>query len=101
LYDGQDAYPLSKRIESQGEEPGERTSPTDARHADVARHDSPVSTVRLDADRRYATRTVGDLQLVVSHQSHQEEMVREPFGGPDTQIARPFYVANLRSAFSR
>jgi alpha-galactosidase len=97
-YDGQDAYPLlDKWIETHGEEFW-RT------HIADRTHDKQMSRGTIHQYKLYGLMPVGDTprtQPTTSNWWYHTDLATkkrwfgEPFGGPDTEIARPFYVATL------
>jgi alpha-galactosidase len=98
LYDGQDAYPLlDEWIETRGEEFW-RT------HIADRTHDKQMSRGTIHQYRLYGLMPIGDTprtQATTSNWWYHTDLATkkrwfgEPFGGPDTELARPFYVANL------
>jgi alpha-galactosidase len=98
LYDGRDAYPLLEEwIETHGEEYW-RT------HVADRTHDKQMSRGSIHQYRLYGLMPIGDTprtQATTSNWWYHTDLATkkrwfgEPFGGPDTEIARPFYVANL------
>jgi alpha-galactosidase len=98
LFDGQDAYPLlDDWIEKSGEEFW-RT------HIADRTHDKQMSRGTIHQYRLYGLMPIGDTprtQATTSNWWYHTDLATkkrwfgEPFGGPDTEIARPFYVANL------
>jgi alpha-galactosidase len=98
LYDGQDAYALlDEWIETKGEEFW-RT------HIADRTHDKQMSRGTIHQYRLYGLMPIGDTprtQATTSNWWYHTDLATkkrwfgEPFGGPDTEIARPFYVANL------
>jgi len=98
LYDGEDAYPLlDEWIETKGEEYW-RT------HVAERTHDKQMSRGVIHQYKLYGLMPIGDTprtQPVTSNWWYHTDLATkkrwfgEPFGGPDTEIARPFYVAGL------
>ena len=98
LYDGQDAYPiLDEWIETKGEEYW-RT------HVAERTHDKQMSRGVIHQYKLYGLMPIGDTPrtqpTTVNWWYHTDLATKkrwfgEPFGGPDTDIARPFYVAGL------
>ena len=96
--DGQDAYPLlDEWIETKGEEFW-RT------HIADRTHDKQMSRGTIHQYRLYGLMPIGDTPRTQATTSNwwyhtdpatKKRWFGEPFGGPDTEIARPFYVANL------
>lgn len=97
-YDGEDAYPLlDKWIETRGEEYW-RT------HVAERTHDKQMSRGTIHQYKMYGLMPIGDTPRTQSSTANwwyhtdletKKRWFGEPFGGPDTEIARPFYVANL------
>jgi len=97
-YDGQDAYPLlDEWIETKGEEFW-RT------HVADRTHDKQMSRGSIHQYKLYGLMPIGDTPRTQSTTCNwwyhtdlgaKKRWFGEPFGGPDTEIARPFYVANL------
>jgi alpha-galactosidase len=98
LYEGQDAYPiLDEWIETHGEEFW-RT------HIADRTHDKQMSRGTIHQYKLYGLMPIGDTprtQPTTSNWWYHTDLATkkhwfgEPFGGPDTEIARPFYVAGL------
>jgi alpha-galactosidase len=98
LYDGRDAYPLlDEWIATKGEEYW-RT------HRAERTHDEQMSRGTIHLYQLYGKMPVGDTprtQSVTSNWWYHTDLATkkfwfgEPFGGPDTEIARPFFVAGL------
>jgi alpha-galactosidase len=98
LFDGQDAYPLlDEWIDRNGEEFW-RT------HIADRTHDKQMSRGTIHQYKLYGLMPIGDTprtQATTSNWWYHTDLATkkrwfgEPFGGPDTEIARPFYVANL------
>ena len=94
LYDGEPAYPiLDEWIATQGEEYW-RT------HQAERTHDIQMSRGTIAQYHLYGLMPIGDTPRGNSWWMHtdidaKKRWFGEPFGGPDTEIARPFYVANL------
>src|SRR6266536_478266 len=97
-YDGQDVYPmLDEWIEKEGENYW-RT------HVADRPHDIQMSRGAIHQYKLYGLMPIGDTprtQAQTSNWWYHTELVTKKrwfgdrFGGPDTEIARPFYVANL------
>ncbi len=97
-YDGKDAYPLlDEWIETKAEEYW-RT------HVAERTHDIQMSRGTIHQYQMYGLMPIGDTPRTSTNTSnwwyHTDLATKkfwfgEPFGGPDTEIARPFYVANL------
>jgi alpha-galactosidase len=98
LYDGQDAYPiLDEWIETEGEQFW-RT------HIAETTHDKQMSRGSIHQYKLYGLMPIGDTprtQPTTANWWYHTDLATkkrwfgEPFGGPDTEIARPYYVANL------
>ena len=98
LYDGQNAYPLlDEWIETQGETYW-RT------HLAERTHDTQMSRGTIHQYNLYGLLPIGDTPRTQPTTCNwwyhtdlgtKKHWFGEPFGGPDTEIARPFYVANL------
>lgn len=94
LYDGEDAYPLLDRwIAEHGEEYW-RT------HVAERTHDIQMSRGAINQYRLYGLMPIGDTVRRGGWWYHSDLATKkrwfgEPWGGPDTELARPFYVANL------
>jgi len=98
LFDGENAYPLlDEWIERSGEEFW-RT------HIAETTHDKQMSRGTIHQYRLYGLMPIGDTPRTQAQTSNwwyhtdlatKKRWFGEPFGGPDTEIARPFYVANL------
>lgn len=97
-YDGEDAYPiLDSWIETKGEEYWQT-------HVAARTHDKQMSRGTIHQYKLYGLMPIGDTprtQPVTTNWWYHTDIATkkrwfgEPFGGPDTEIARPFYVANL------
>ncbi len=93
LYDGKDAYPmLDEWIATQAEQYW-RT------HFASRTHDIQMSRGAIHQYRMYGLMPVGDTVRQANWWYHTDLATKkrwfgEPFGGPDTEIARPFYVKN-------
>jgi alpha-galactosidase len=98
LYDGKDAYPiLDEWIATKGEEYW-RT------HVAERTHDKQMSRGTIHQYLIYGKMPIGDTprtQPVTTNWWYHTDLATkkfwfgEPFGGPDTDVARPFYVAGL------
>jgi alpha-galactosidase len=94
IYKGQDAYPLiDEWIETRGEEYW-RT------HLADRTHDIQMSRGAVHQYRMYGLFPIGDTVRRGGWWYHTDLATKkhwfgEPFGGPDTDIARPFFVENL------
>ena len=97
-YDGEDVYPmLDEWIGEHGEEYW-RT------HVAERTHDTQMSRGTIHQYRLYGLMPIGDTPRTQAQTCNwwyhtdlatKKRWFGEPFGGPDTEIARPFYVANL------
>jgi alpha-galactosidase len=104
LYDGADAYPiLDNWIETKGEEFW-RT------HRAERTHDEQMSRGTIHQYKLYGKMPIGDTprtQPVTSNWWYHTDLATkkfwfgEPFGGPDTEVARPFYVAGLEKRLAQ
>lgn len=94
LHDGQDAYPLLDRwIETQGEEYW-RT------HVAERTHDIQMSRGTIQQYRLFGLMPIGDTPRQAAWWQNTDIATKkhwfgEPWGGPDTELARPYYVSNL------
>ena len=94
LYDGEDAYPiLNEWIATQGEEYW-RT------HVADRTHDTQMSRGTINLYQLYGLMPIGDTPRdrmnwwLHTDIATKKRWFGEPWGGPDTELARPFYVAN-------
>jgi alpha-galactosidase len=97
-YDGEDAYPiLDEWIETKGEEYW-RT------HVASRTHDIQMSRGSIHQYKIYGLMPIGDTPRTSTNTHNwwyhtdlatKKHWFGERFGGPDTEIARPYYVANL------
>src|SRR3954468_23001408 len=94
LYDGEDAYPLlDEWIATQGEEYW-RT------HVAERTHDIQMSRGSINQYQLYGLMPIGDTPRTGQNWwlhtdiATKKRWFGEPWGGPDTELARPFYVAN-------
>src|SRR5207253_10807988 len=93
-YDGRDAYPLlDEWIATRGEEYW-RT------HVAERTHDIQMSRGTIAQYRLYGLMPIGDTPRQAAWWMNTDIETKkhwfgEPWGGPDTELARPFYVANL------
>ncbi|HEY3083026.1 MAG TPA: alpha-glucosidase/alpha-galactosidase [Chloroflexota bacterium] len=104
LHEGADAYPiLDQWIETRAEEHW-RT------HRAESTHDTDLMPGEVLMYRLYGVLPVGDTPRTQSNTTnwwfHNDLAAKkrwwgEPFGGPDTEVARPFYVANLEKRIRR
>jgi alpha-galactosidase len=94
LYEGKDAYPLiDEWIATQGEEYW-RT------HTAISTHDAQMSRGAVHQYHLYGLFPIGDTVRKGGWWYHTDIETKkhwfgEPFGGPDTHIARPYFVENL------
>lgn len=94
FYDGKDAYPLiDEWIRTKGEEYW-RT------HIATRTHDTQMSRAAVHQYRMYGLFPIGDTVRRGGWWYHTDLATKkywygEPFGGPDTEIARPVHVAGL------
>jgi len=95
IYEGKDAYPLiDEWIETRGEEYW-RT------HVAVSTHDEQMSRGAVHEYHLYGLFPIGDTVRRGGWWYHTDIATKkhwfgEPFGGPDTHIARPYFVENLQ-----
>jgi alpha-galactosidase len=99
-YDGKDAYPLlDEWIEKEGEQYW-RT------HVAERTHDKQMSRGSIHQYRMYGLMPIGDTPRTGATTTnwwyHTDLATKkwwfgEPFGGPDTEVARPFYVKQLEA----
>lgn len=93
-YEGQNAYPLlDEWIATKGEEFW-RT------HRAKSTHDAQMSRGACNEYRLYGLMPIGDTVRRGGWWYHTDLMTKkrwfgEPYGGPDTHIARPYFVKNL------
>ena len=98
-YEGQDAYPLlDEWIETQGEEYW-RT------HVARGTHDIQMSRGTIHQYRMYGRMPIGDTPRAGGWWYHTDIETKkrwfgEPYGGPDTELARPRFVENLEGTIS-
>src|SRR4051812_42110706 len=97
-YDGEDAYPI---LEAWIEREGERYWRD---HVAERTHDTQMSRGAIHQYRMYGLMPIGDTPRTQAQTSNwwyhtdlatKKHWFGDRFGGPDTEIARPFYVANL------
>lgn len=95
LYDGQDAYPLiDKWIREHGEEYW-------ATHVAERTHDIQMSRGTIHQYRMYGLIPIGDTPRQQRNWWYHSDIQTkkrwfgEPWGGPDTELARPYFVENL------
>lgn len=93
-YEGKDAYPLlDEWIATQGEDYW-RT------HTAYSTHDTQMSRGACNQYRLYGRFPIGDTVRRGGWWYHTDIVTKkrwfgEPYGGPDTHIARPYFVTNL------
>jgi alpha-galactosidase len=96
-YDGQDAYPLiDEWIANQGEHYW-------VNHRARSTHDAQMSRGACNEYRLYGLMPIGDTVRRGGWWYHTDIITKkrwfgEPYGGPDTHIARPFFVKNLEKS---
>ncbi len=94
IYEGRDAYPLiDEWIETKAEEYW-RT------HVAISTHDVQMSRGAVHQYRMYGLFPIGDTVRRGGWWYHTDINTKkywfgEPWGGPDTELARPIFVANL------
>jgi alpha-galactosidase len=99
-YEGQDAYPLiDKWIATKGEEYW-------CSHRARSTHDAQMSRGACNEYRLYGLFPIGDTVRRGGWWYHTDIVTKkrwfgEPFGGPDTHIARPYFVSNLNQTIAR
>ena len=99
-YEGQNAYPLlDEWIATRGEEYW-RT------HRARTTHDTQMSRGVCNIYHLYGVMPIGDTARRVGWWYHTDIVTKkrwfgEPFGGPDTHIARPYFVKNLEKSIAR
>jgi alpha-galactosidase len=99
-YEGKDAYPLiDEWIETKGEAYW-RT------HRARSTHDAQMSRGACNEYRLYGLFPIGDTVRRGGWWYHTDITTKkrwfgEPFGGPDTHIARPYFVKNLEKNIAR
>lgn len=100
VYEGQDAYPLiDEWIETQGEEYW-RT------HVATGTHDVQMSRAACHQYKLYGLFPVGDTVRRGGWWYHTDIETKkywfgQPWGGPDTELARPIFVRNLEERMAR
>jgi alpha-galactosidase len=98
-YEGRDAYPLlDDWIETQGEEYW-RT------HVATGTHDIQMSRGTVHQYKMYGLYPIGDTPRAGGWWYHTDIETKkywfgEPYGGPDTELARPRFVENLEGAIA-
>jgi len=100
MYDGEDAYPL---IDRWIEEKGETYWQT---HVAEGTHDIQMSRGSVHQYRMYGLFPIGDTPRLGNWWYHTDIDTKkwwfgEPFGGPDTHIARPVHVENLEKRLNQ
>jgi len=99
-YEGKDAYPLiDEWITTQGEEYW-RT------HRARSTHDAQMSRGACNEYKLYGLFPIGDTVRRGGWWYHSDIVTKkhwfgEPFGGPDTHIARPYFVKNLEKTVAK
>ena len=94
IYEGKDAYPLiDEWVETKGEEYW-RT------HVARQTHDAQMSRGAIHQYHMYGLMPIGDTVRRGGWWYHTDIVQKkrwygEPWGGPDTHLARPYFVANL------
>ena len=100
IYEGQDAYPLiDEWIETKGEEYWNT-------HVAARTHDIQMSRGVVHQYRMYGLFPIGDTPRGGGWWYHtdldtKKHWFGEPWGGPDTELARPIFVANLERRIAR
>ncbi len=100
IYDGEDAYPLiDKWIEEEGPTYWES-------HVAEGTHDIQLSRGTVHQYRLYGLFPIGDSPRLGNWWYHTDIDTKkwwfgEPFGGPDTHIARPVHVENLEKRLNQ
>ncbi|MEE2657602.1 MAG: alpha-glucosidase/alpha-galactosidase [Candidatus Latescibacterota bacterium] len=100
LYDGEDAYPLiDKWIEEEGEAYWES-------HIASGTHDIQLSRGAVHQYRLYGLFPIGDSPRLGNWWYHSDIDTKkwwfgEPYGGPDTHIARPVHVEKLEARLNQ
>lgn len=99
-YEGKDAYPLiDEWIATQGEEYWQT-------HVARSTHDAQMSRGACNQYHLYGLFPIGDTVRRGGWWYHTDIVTKkrwygEPFGGPDTHIARPYFVKNLEQTIAR
>lgn len=96
IYEGKDAYPL---IDDWVATKGEEFWTT---HVAKTTHDAQMSRAAINQYHLYGLMPIGDTVRRGGWWYHtnidtKKHWFGEPFGGPDTHIARPFFVKNLET----
>lgn len=104
IYEGESAYPLLDRwIETEGEQYW-RT------HRAERTHDIQMSRGTIHQYKMYGLMPIGDTPREGTFRENwwyhtdlatKKRWFGEPFGGPDTEVARPLFVANLEQSMRR
>jgi len=93
-YEGKDAYPLIDQwVEKEGEKYWRE-------HRAQSTHDAQMSRGAINEYRLYGLMPIGDTVRRGGWWYHTDIITKkrwfgEPYGGPDTHIARPYFVKNL------
>lgn len=96
IYDNQDAYPLiDEWVASKGEEYWQT-------HVARSTHDAQMSRGAIHQYHLYGLMPIGDTVRRGGWWYHtdidtKKRWYGEPYGGPDTHLARPFFVKNLNA----
>ena len=99
-YEGKDAYPLiDEWIEKEGEKFWRD-------HRAKSTHDAQMSRGAINEYRLYGLMPIGDTVRRGGWWYHTDIITKkrwfgEPFGGPDTHIARPYFVKNLEKSIQK
>jgi alpha-galactosidase len=100
LYDGEDAYPILDRwIETEGPHYW-------ATHVATGTHDIQMSRGAIEMYRLYGLMPIGDTPRQAAWWTNTDIETKkrwfgEPWGGPDTELARPVHVANLEKRLAQ
>ena len=99
-YEGKDAYPLIDAwIEKEGEKYWQE-------HRAKSTHDAQMSRGAINEYRLYGLMPIGDTVRRGGWWYHTDIITKkrwfgEPYGGPDTHIARPYFVKNLEISIQK
>lgn len=99
-YEGKDAYPLiDEWIEKEGENYWRN-------HRAKSTHDAQMSRGAINEYRLYGLMPIGDTVRRGGWWYHTDLLTKkrwfgEPYGGPDTHIARPYFVKNLEKSIQK
>ena len=99
-YEGKDAYPLIDTwIEKEGEKYWRE-------HRAKSTHDAQMSRGAINEYRLYGLMPIGDTVRRGGWWYHTDIITKkrwfgEPYGGPDTHIARPYFVKNLEISIQK